>query len=274
MRSLVKRAPLISFFALTLLLGWGAWSILWAQASPSPTDLRSPDLSPGVVFYVAAASPSIAGIAVAWIAGGTEGLRRTVRTALSLRARPRWHLLVLVALPGFGLVSHALAAALTGDPEAWFDPADPGALYMWFPTFLVLLFYGPVSEELFGWRGFALPMMLGRRGDLSVSVVIGCVWQLWYISPYQWPAALEAGPLMLLGFVQPVLLSVVMTWVYRNSGSALLAGVGVHLAVNSVGLYQGTSAALLDVLVAVLAVGIVARYGPGRFTRKQDAPTE
>lgn len=70
-----------------------------------------------------------------------------------------------------------------------------------------------------------------------------------------------------------------MTWVYRNSGSALLAGVGMHGALYFPQFYvtsmRNTPLPLLHFyLAAVIALIIVAVYGTKRFSRDSPEPPE
>lgn len=226
---LVKRHPLVSFFALAFAITWGldALRALLGLAG----------LSAALVLEVAGAGPSLAGLIVAWLVGGRRGLRGLLGRVLKWRVGLGWYLLVLVAFPALLLGVIAATMALVGQP---FRAAFPGPWWL-LPAFMPLvLFLGPLQEEL-GWRAFALPTLMGRHGWLSAGVIVGLAWAVWHRTPATWSAISWSEPLgsagllgLALGALVPdVALSVLMAWVYRHTrGSALLAGLGMHTAAN------------------------------------------
>lgn len=135
------------------------------------------------------------------------------------------------------------------------------------------------GEELFGWRGFALPRMLDRWGDFTASGLLGVGWWLWHQSPSSWltdPSTLLV--IQGLYFFAIFGVAIVMTWVYRNTGSALLAGVGLHVATYFSNFYMIPGETPLPFvhfyLLAILALIIIAVYGPKRFSRESLEPLE
>jgi membrane protease YdiL (CAAX protease family) len=229
MRKLSKKYPLAGFFVLAFAITWGLDALRLL--------LGLPGFSAGLVLTVAGAGPSLAGLVVAWAADGRRGLRILLGRAFKWRVGIKWYLLVLVAFPAFLVGVIAAAMILSGQP---FRPAFPGPLWL-LPAFMPLvLFLGPLQEEL-GWRAFALPALMERYGWLPAGLVLGVAWALWHRTPATWSAITWSDPLgstglfgLALGAVVPdIALSVLMAWVYRRTrGSALLAGLGMHTAAN------------------------------------------
>ncbi len=75
---------------------------------------------------------------------------------------------------GVPLPGAAKAEALYGQP------------WLWLPALFVSFMSGPWSEE-FGWRGFALDLLLERSGLLVGSIGLGIVWSLWHLPLYFMP---------------------------------------------------------------------------------------
>lgn len=229
MRSLVKKHPLAAFFALAFAITWGL-EILRPVFGLS-------DLPVVLALEAAGAGPSLAGLLVAWVAGGRHGLRVLLDRALKWRVDLRWYLLVLVAFPALLVGVIAAAVVFSGQP---FGVAFPGPRWL-LPAFMFLvLFLGPLQEEL-GWRAYALPALMERHGWLSAGLILGFAWALWHRTPATWSAVTWSEPLgsaglsgLIVGAVIPdVALSVLMAWVFvRTRRSALLAGFGMHTAAN------------------------------------------
>lgn len=77
-------------------------------------------------------------------------------------------------------------------------------------TFLLVATVGGGFEEP-GWRGFALPLLQGRRSPVASTLLLGLAWGVWHIPLY--------GP---AGFVVPLILAFFYTWLYNRTGSVLI----------------------------------------------------
>lgn len=263
MRRYVKRHPLIAFFVLALAITWG---------------LRVGNYSLSLIPHLDLIgwAPSIAGLVVAWAAGGTTGLRQLLDQALRWCAPLRWYLFVFVGFPGLVFCLYVFTAFVT---DATFTPEFLGIGTI-AATFVNILVLGVPGEELFGWRGFALPRMLDRWGDLTASVLLGVGWWLWHLDPSMWlNVSLSLLAIQVFYLFSILGVTILMTWVYRNSGSALLAGVGVHGALYFPQFYvtsmRNTPLPLLHFYLAVvIALIVIAVYGTKRFFRDPPEPPE
>jgi membrane protease YdiL (CAAX protease family) len=211
---------------------WLAFGITWGFGGLA---LLSGAYRPGAAFsaaralhYVAAFGPSMAGIIMAAHLDGWPGLR-----AMFSRAVPRWphwpwYLAVIVGFPAANL-----AAAWLVSPES-LGPLHPwGRLIYGMPATLVMD-TGPLGEE-FGWRGFALPRLLGRVQPLAAALILGTIWWAWHL-PTFFISTLSQSELSIPMFlINSLALSVIMTWLYRRTRGDLSLMILVHVAANCCG---------------------------------------
>src|SRR5262249_26238050 len=156
------------FFVLAFALTWGVGGVALLIGLWLPESRLLATSSP--LYYLAAYSVSLTGIALTARYYGQEGLRRLGRRLLPWRSPLRWYLLVGAGYAAITAVAFGIAAAV--------EPAA-AAIPPWsaFPTALAIAIArdpGPLGEE-FGWRGFALPQLLERYSPLNASVRLGLI---------------------------------------------------------------------------------------------------
>src|SRR5215207_6427256 len=99
-KAFIKRYPLLSYFALTFAISWGA--ILLAvglgpggfSATPQQFQMAVPYAVPAMVL-----GPSVAGILLTGLLDGRAGLREFRSRLLKLRVAARWYALALLTAP-------------------------------------------------------------------------------------------------------------------------------------------------------------------------------
>lgn len=135
------------------------------------------------------------------------------------------------------------------------------------PLFVMALLFA-AGEEI-GWRGFALPRLLGRRTPLAATLLLGVLWALLHL-PLTLPGKLSAGSPPLAQFMSILGLAVVLTWLYLASGGSLLAVTLLHGGQNGLAfLSDGLSAAAFSWLMAgvyVTAALVVILVTRGRLS--------
>jgi membrane protease YdiL (CAAX protease family) len=108
-----------------------------------------------------------------------------------------------------------------------------------------------------GWRGYALPKLQTKFNPLVSSLILGGLWALWHFPLW---VALPYAP---LSFLNILVLSIVITWLYNNTQSALMTALfyATTSAIHTVNLTTwGTGAAAFWVelgLTMVLAAALV-----------------
>lgn len=251
------------FFRLAFALTWGIGGIglligLWVPTL-GPFSTSSP------LYYIAGYSVSLAGIALTARYAGREGLRRVGHRLIPWQSPPRWYLIVALGY-----------AAITGialEATAFFHGA-PAAVPNWsffsglFPA--IVRDPGPVGEE-FGWRGFALPQLLGRYSPLNASVRLGLIHAAWHLPLFFIPGMPQTRisfPFFTLGVVS---IAIFDTALYLRTGANLLLAILVHVMANVCGSIALDGDALNVFLTAegIAAAVVVVAGGlrPGQLAR-------
>jgi uncharacterized protein len=134
---------------------------------------------------------------------------------------------------------------------------------------------GPLTEEP-GWRGFALPKMLGRWNPVVASLILGVIWFAWHLPLLIQDLGGTQRPLA--PYVLVVLsLSVIITWLWSASGRNVFIVVVFHAAVNSIGSHIVPAYATSDQVTiwwifAVLMAGVAAAVTFTEAFRRSDEP--
>jgi uncharacterized protein len=205
---------------MTVLYSVLAFGITWLLQLPALLAARGVIPGPAERYMtlvgLGAFGPALAAMIAARVEG--TGVRALLRPLLTWRVGVKWYLAALV-LPGGIFVLAASVYNALGHAEPLFYPPNQ-------PAFVAAAIVFPFGEEI-GWRGFALPRLIERRGPLVASVVIGVLWTAWHI------------PMLTLQGVSPVLYfvfvpfmvggSVLFTWIYRHTRGSLLLAVLTHI---------------------------------------------
>ncbi|MDW8059067.1 MAG: CPBP family intramembrane glutamic endopeptidase [Thermomicrobium sp.] len=202
---------------------------------------------------------------------GRGVVEQVFRPLLRVRVNPVW----CVVVPGFWIAVAVVAALVVASGTVG------ERLFVWFawPEF-VLGFAGSlvsnVWEEI-GWRGFALPRLAERWGDLVASVWLGLVGFLWHLPLLLDPRSPMSQLSWPLQAVFLVAMSVLLTWVYRGTGGSLWWVTVFHAMSNAValGMLQAklfvASYPVVVFLVAVAALSVAIRYGRWSFAVSRDS---
>ena len=151
-------------------------------------------------------------------------MRELGKRALKWRVRIRWWIIALFISGAIILVAIPISLGLGGALPSFAFFKD--AWYMIPVYFMLTLLGGPLGEE-FGWRGFALPYLQDKHKPIVASVIIGTVWALWHLPLFFQQGSihnqmgLKLLPIFILG---EIVLAIIMSWVYNQTGSSLLVG--------------------------------------------------
>lgn len=188
-----------------------------------------------VLFLVASYGPLVSALGIVQRASGDAGVRDLLRRMLHWRVPARWYLLV-AALPLASLVPAVAVARLTGvAPQEPVLPLAAGLI----PLYLLFRLVTSGLEEP-AWRGFLQPYMQRQNRAEVASYVVGGLWMLWRLPYllvlYQGPAL----PATLIAFLVSLTgSSVILAWIYNNTGSVFLATL--YHALGSVALTMATA---------------------------------
>jgi membrane protease YdiL (CAAX protease family) len=158
---------------------------------------------------------------------------------------------IAIGLPLVTVLIAAAASVVIGIGLTW-QPAILATI----PLILAANF----AEET-GWRGFALPALLGRMGALRASLLLGLIWFIWHVPVQLLLPGEDKGLVLLALFMQLTGLSIVLTWLsLRGRGAVLLVAVAhasFNVAGNALPLVRVESQLLLGAACLVVA-GVVA----------------
>jgi membrane protease YdiL (CAAX protease family) len=117
-------------------------------------------------------------------------------------------------------------AALAGEdiPELYWI-ANPSLILV---NFFVILFTGGPLQEEFGWRGYALPRLQSRFNALVSSVIIGFMWGLWHLPYFFIGTELTYAYGIIPQIITAILLSILLTWLFNNTGGSILVSLLFH----------------------------------------------
>jgi membrane protease YdiL (CAAX protease family) len=266
--------PLILFFLIAYLIGWGLIPVMsylaqysgldnWQTLSQMAEALNFGDIDlpvAGWVVYLITRlqdfSFSIAGLIMIAAVAGREGLKELGHRLIHWRVNWKWYLFAF--LP-FGL--YFIAAVLSGGLQSFqFSGKTIGTiLFQAEAGFLVYLFLrGPMGEEL-GLRGFALPRLQTSKSPFSASLIIGVLWAAWHI-----PVLIGRDPVSIIAFLLlAFMLSFLFTFLFNKSKGSLIPVLLFHAAQNSEEIFEvlfpsliGTDWELISSL-ALLIVGVI-----------------
>jgi hypothetical protein len=231
----VRRHPLVTFFALTYAIGWG--------------------LIPFWTF--AAFSPLVAALIVIPVTQGVAGLK--VLGLRMIRWRVRWYwYAVAIGLPlAVVAVVAGLNVALGASAPSMVQFSSVSAILLFFGVRLINPGDGALGEEP-GWRGFALPGLQGSGlSPLLSTLILGVLVTGWHV-PILF---LEEGglqPQIVVGYLLgSVAVTFWYTWMFNHTGGSVLITLLSHAAQGTITI-GGLWSVGADFAQANLIFGLVA----------------
>ncbi len=210
----MKKRPLLTFFLIAFGLSWG---LGWAySALPIQTRGRIGEVTEThPLYYLATYTPAISAVIVLAVTQGRAGLGAYFRRFLHWRVGWRWYAVVFLGVPSLSLLALLINLA-AGDR---LPPLTFGNWINYIPIMAFLLTLSPVEE--LGWRGYALPHLQTRFSAFTSSLILGGLWGLWRLPAYDISGLTENLTEFLLFFLTTIFYSILMTWVYNNTGGSL-----------------------------------------------------
>ncbi|HYN61319.1 MAG TPA: CPBP family glutamic-type intramembrane protease [Rubrivivax sp.] len=260
----IRRHPVCSFFALAFGISWGGILVVTATTGFDLLELRP--LDTGLIFVFMLLGPSTSGLALTALLDGRAGLRRLLARTTHWRLGLRWYGFALMTMP-------LLLLAILWPLGVFLDPAY-SPRFQW--HLFAIGFIAGSFEEV-GWTGFATPRLLQRQRLFLAGLWLGLLWALWHVLVDFRQNSSAMGALWLLEFAVLYVgalsaYRVLMTWVYANTLSLLLA-VLMHASYTGwlLTLYPATSleqglvwqTAFALALWVVVAVVMTGRAGRG-----------
>jgi membrane protease YdiL (CAAX protease family) len=169
------------------------------------------------------------------------------------RTNPLWIVVALFAPMALHAVATLVEVALGGHPAQWlYLPVAPERQ--------VALIVFSLGEE-FGWRGYAYPRLVEKRGPVIGNLILGLFWGLWHTGMLFAP---DKAPSMLavLAMIELMPWSIVIGWVFergrRSMAVALAIHAGAHLDNTNLSPESEVRLRLLRFAVVVAAAALAA----------------
>jgi membrane protease YdiL (CAAX protease family) len=252
---------LLLYFVGAYAITWLCWGLV-ALAARQLITLPIPQ---EMLMLIGGLGPLLMAITLSAQEGGGAGVRGLLAQLLRWRIHPIWYVVALL-FPLVAVLITTELSILAGAPR---PPFPPLAQWMMIPIkFVFVVLLGGGLWEEFGWRGYALPRLQSRYGALGASLILGLIWAGWHIP--QWFIPGEVSGSFLSFVVGVITFSVLLAWLYNNSGGSLLIVVLAH-TMNNVfyNLFAATMQSLAqsaplasiligDVLLPVIVVLLIA----------------
>jgi membrane protease YdiL (CAAX protease family) len=261
---LLKRHPVVAFFALT-------YAVSWLAVIPQfAFDRRF-----GWISGLGSFCPALMALFMTGILEGRAGIEKLLAQLFRWRVGIQWYAAAL-----FGSLLLTMLAVLFSNLVGGLAKLrDIGRVLTMLPNhalILAIIFLYQVAilwgEEL-GWRGFAQPRLQTSHNALVASVVIGVLWGVWHLPMFWVPDTLQHGISIPFYVAATVGYSVLFAWIYNSTGSVLLATL-VHSADNTIVAYMNLFFPSITrepwpslLALGVLVVLVVALAGPKRLAR-------
>jgi membrane protease YdiL (CAAX protease family) len=252
-RRRLRSAPVAAFFLLTFIFSWAVWSLARFGLAGAGSGWRV------ALHTLGLCGPTAAALLLSGLLDGRRGIGDLLKRIARWRVGAGWYLFALLSsvLLGLGAIGlHRLAGGVT---PHWNRLVLAQAL---------LPLPAGLPEE-YGWRGFALPRLMKKRGALASSLVIALFWVAWHIpiSP-----ALRNPSFLGLFLLEVIPLSVMFSWLYLNSKGSILLVVLCHFVYNAAVqvLNIPGSPTLWAIYIGLnwlIAAVIVVRCGASNLTR-------
>jgi membrane protease YdiL (CAAX protease family) len=269
----LRRHSLIIGLALMFLFTW-------------PQDLANsgviPIKLPFLVYLFLGWGFVVAALLMTWLTLGRPVVGELLRRYLKGHVGWKWYLALLIvpAVQALGLLLYSLFTrtpinlghVLADDLR----PPSVSRLAFVLPFFILDAI---ANGEEIGWRGYVLPRLQARHNALVAALVLGLIWALWHVpkllTHWDWPYFAVFA-------LDTVAKSLLLAWLYNNTGGSLLLVVLAHAAWNTLSIFLPVastlssenlgayaSQAVLEVLVAVLIVALAGAENLSRSRTRQ-----
>lgn len=238
MRSAMERHPVAAFFILSCAFSWTLWGLMIAsQRGVLPFAFP--------VHWSGSFGPFFGAVVTAAALGGGRGVRALFGPVFRARFGLRWYLFAVAGCLVLFAAALAIYIALGRNVASETQAIRNGLARL--PFYCAVIFFagGPLGEEI-GWRGFALPRLLERRGRLGASLAVAAMWFAWHVPLFWLEGAAQKGSSILVFAVLVAANAVIFTWVYVGSGGSLLSVLLLHTSINTWSYLFSESAPALD----------------------------
>ncbi len=214
------------YFALTFGFSWVVWlpAVLGhLRVIPFPSDKLAVPLSILGFF-----GPMFGACLSIYRKQGSAGVTRYLGRLLDFRIRALWWVVILVLPFSIQAVAHFLPLLRHERVPASYV----SSVWTFLTIALMVTLLGGGQEEP-GWRGYALDRIQARFNALISSLILGAFWACWHLPLRYMPGTSQGSTPFVPFLVVCMALSVILTWIYNNTGKSMVAVILAHGMVNA-----------------------------------------
>ncbi len=251
---------------LYLILAYALAWLFWIPVALTGQDYQSsPILLLAVMLGVF--GPGIAGIVMTYREQGRAGGRDFWRRLFDFRRiGPGWYALILLLMPGLGILSVLVHSWIGGKPPT-FDFLRQAVSQPFGVAVFVILYLLQAGLEELGWRGYMLDRAQAIWKPVTASLVVGICHAFWHL-PLFWVSGTNQIK-MGFGFdfglfiVTVLATSILFTWCYNSNQRSTLAVILFHTVGNlslDTFMLPGAGVRIYNSLVVLAGVTIAAAW--------------
>lgn len=211
---------LVPFLVLTFGLTWGLAALL-ILFTDQIVAIFGEITSSNPLYILATWSPGIVAVLLVWRSYGLKGLGSFFRRLTLWRMPLVWWLYLLLGIPAISY----LGAALNGTIS---DPFPYSPWYLVFPALAQGFFLLGTNEE-FGWRGIAQPLLQRKMAPFWAGLTVGVMIAIWHIPAFLLGGGVQYGSWSFVPFFGGVVaIYVILTPMFNSARGSLLIAYLYH----------------------------------------------
>jgi len=132
-----------------------------------------------------------------------------------------------------------------------------------------LILGGSMGEE-FGWRGFALPLLLKNYNPTAASLILGLIWAFWHFPIDITSSTVSAPFAVVFRIIWALPLTIIFTWFFIKTNGSILIALFLHTSVNvlpDIGFINYENSIILMTFLLIATASVIAFKPEMRFTK-------
>jgi len=216
----MKTKTLIPFLVITFGLSWGIAALL-IFFTDQVVAIFGEITNSNPLYLLMSWTPGLAGIFLVWRHYGLKGLGSFFRRLTLWRMPLVWWLFLLLGIPALNYIGAALNGTIS----------DPFPFSPWYEVFPVLgqVFFLLGTNEEFGWRGLAQPLLQRKLAPVWAGAIVGIIWATWHLPAFLFGGGVVYGSWAIVPFFGGVIAaSIILTPMFNSSRGSLLIAYLYH----------------------------------------------
>lgn len=215
--------------------------------------------------------PTIAGFLLTYMEERSLGVFDLLRRGWSFE-KIHYLVVAIVLIPILCFLSLGLAIITEGIAIA--EIVNLSGREINIPYIITVFFIGGPLQEEFGWRGYALDRLESKYNALSSSLIVGVLWSLWHLPSFFSPSTIQHEQSFFAFLTSVLLLSILFTWLYNNTGRSILVVMLFHTSINVSYWFipinsTFTGPIYYTIMLGIIVILIIIFYGSNELIRKK-----